>query len=454
MEIWGADVGNAYLEAKTKEKLVIIAGPMFGELEGHTLIIHKAIYGLKSSGLRWREKFAETLKDMGFFPSKADDDVWMKDCDDHYEYIATYVDDLLIASRDPEAITRQISEDYGYKLKGVGPIKYHLGCDFWRDQDGHLNYGPHKFISKMMEKYERDFGEKPGKGSSPLVQNDHPEIDTSAELNDRERTIYMSMIGSLQWCITLGRFDIFPAVMTMSRFHQAPRQGHLDRVKRIYGYLLAHSHGAIRVVTGKPDYSDLPDETYDWMYSVYGDCKEIIDESIPHELGNSVTTTTFVDANLHHDLLTGRACTGALHLVNGTPGDWFSKRQDTVETATYGSEFVAARIATEQIIDLRQTLRYLGVPVEGSAYMFGDNQSVITSSTLPHSKLSKRHNALAYHRVREAIAAKVLKFYFISGKQNPADLLSKHGGWSDMWKHIQPLLFWFDKSGKPKGKQD
>ena len=190
------------------------------------------------------------------------------------------------------------------------------------------------------------------------------------------------------------------------------------------------------------------------MYSVYGNCKEIIDKSNPRALGNSVTTTTFVDANLYHDLLTGRACSGILHLVNGTPGDWFSKRQDTVETATYGSEFVAARIATEQVMDLRQTLRYLGVPVEGSAYMFGDNQSVITSSTLPHSKLNKRHNALAFHRVREAIAAKVLKFYFISGKQNPADLLSKHGGWQDMWKHIQPLLFWHDKSEKPKGKQD
>ena len=68
-----------------------------------------------------------------------------------------------------------------------------------------------------------------------------------------------------------------------------------------------------------------------------------------------------------------------------------------METATYGSEFVAARIATDQIVDLRMTLRYLGVPVESSTYLFGDNESVITSSTIPHSSLSKRHNALAYH---------------------------------------------------------
>ena len=151
---------------------------------------------------------------------------------------------------------------------------------------------------------------------------------------------------------------------------------------------------------------------------------------------------TYEDANLYHDLVTGRAVTGILHFVNGTPVEWFSKHQDTVETATYGSEFVTARIAMEQIIDLRMTLRYLGVPLEGPAYMFGDNQSVITSSTIPHSRLSKRHNALSYHRVREAIAARILRFKFIAGVENPADILSKHCGYTQLWPHIKPLLFW------------
>ena len=76
-----------------------------------------------------------------------------------------------------------------------------------------------------------------------------------------------------------------------------------------------------------------------------------------------MTTTTYVDANLHHDQVTGKAVTACLHIVNATPSHWCTKRQATVETATYGSEFVAARIATDQIIDLRYTLMYLGVPV-------------------------------------------------------------------------------------------
>lgn len=143
-----------------------------------------------------------------------------------------------------------------------------------------------------------------------------------------------------------------------------------------------------------------------------------------------------------HDFTTGRSATGVLHMLNQTPIGWFSKRQGQVETATYGSEFVAARIATEQIIDLRFTLRSLGVPLDGPSWMFGDNQSVITSSTIPHSQLTKRWNALSYHRVREAIASGFLRFHYIHSKQNPSDILTKALDYPTAWPHVETLLFW------------
>src|SRR5690348_17406994 len=115
---------------------------------------------------------------------------------------------------------------------------------------------------------------------------------------------------------------------------------------------------------------------------------------MPLPLGQPVLTITYVDANLMHCSLTGRASTGILHLVNGTPVDWYSKRQSTVQSATYGSAFVAASIATDQIVDLQLTLGYLGIPVIRSV-MFGDNQSVVTSATIPQSKLNKHHVALS-----------------------------------------------------------
>jgi hypothetical protein len=70
-----------------------------------------------------------------------------------------------------------------------------------------------------------------------LEKSDHPEIDTTDELDQVGIKIYQSMMGSLQGAISLGRFDIQTATMTMSRFRTAPRKGHLERLKRIYGYL-------------------------------------------------------------------------------------------------------------------------------------------------------------------------------------------------------------------------
>ena len=69
----------------------------------------------------------------------------------------------------------------------------------------------------------------------------------------------------------------------------APRIGHLERVKRLYGYLSKMKHGIIRVRTAEPDYSDLPDQNFDWAYTVYGNVEEIVPDDIPEPLGKHVT---------------------------------------------------------------------------------------------------------------------------------------------------------------------
>ena len=442
LDLWGTDVGNAYLESYTKEKLYIIAGDEFGDRKGHLLVIVRAIYGLRSSGARWHDRFFDVLKEMGWTPCKLEKDVWLKRVGDHYEYIATYVDDLLIASKNPKAITDELMERFKFKLKGTGPLTFHLGCDYFRDEEGTLCVSPRKYIGRFLDSFKRLFGHEPCKKyKSPLEPNDHPELDTSDELPMEDIKVYQSLIGGFQWSVSLGRADMAVSVNTMSTFRTAPRQGHLHRLKRMCGYLAAHKSAAIRIRTEKPDYSAIPIPEYDWE-RIYEGNEEAIPDDIPVPLGKSVITTTYIDANLQHCLATGRAITGIMHLLNKTPIDTFSKKQTTVETATYGSEFAAARVAVDQVIDIRNTLRYLGVPIDGRAYMFGDNESVVTSSTVPHSKLNKRHNALSYHRVREAIAAKIAVFTHIPGEINPADILSKHWMHCKIWKMLQAVLFW------------
>jgi hypothetical protein len=111
-------------------------------------------------------------------------------------------------------------------------------------------------------------------------------------------------------------------------------------------------HGFIWCHTDEPDYLMLDETTYDWARTVYGKVKEELPKNAPKPNGRYVVTTTYVDANLYHDMLMGRSITAILHLLNQTPVEWFSKKQATVETATYGSEFVAAKTAVQQIIGL------------------------------------------------------------------------------------------------------
>ena len=126
----------------------------------------------------------------------------------------------------------------------------------------------------------------------------------------------------------------------------------MDRPKRIYSYAIRTRDYAIRFRTDQPDYSFLPDQDFDWTYFVYGDVHKILPDDMPKPLGKTVVTTTTMHANLNHCLATGKSLSGCLHFVNKAPVVWYTKKQTTVETATYGSEFIAAKTETEQIMDI------------------------------------------------------------------------------------------------------
>ena len=111
---------------------------------------------------------------------------------------------------------------------------------------------------------------------------------------------YLTIVGQLQWLVTLGRFDIHAQVATMSTFRAAPRQGHMDRLKRIYYYAIRTQDYVIGFRTDQPDYWFLPNQDFDWTYSVYGDVNESLPDDIPEPLGEAVVTTTTMDANLNH----------------------------------------------------------------------------------------------------------------------------------------------------------
>ena len=148
--------------------------------------------------------------------------------------------------------------------------------------------------------------------------------------------------------------------------------------------------------------------------------------SVNHRIvGKEVQITVYVDADGASDVVTRRSVTGILVMVNSFPVKYYCKRQNTVESSTYGSELVAARIAVDLLVEMRYKLRMLGVPIRECSRMYGDNMSVVLNTTLPSSALKKKHNAIAYHRVREAVAAGIVEFEHIPTDENIADCMTK-----------------------------
>jgi len=272
----------------------------------------------------------------------------------------------------------------------------------WHPTDTRLDTSPicHircTFAHTNSHVFQQIFGAWPEPATSTLVNGDHPELDTSELLNEDHQKTHQSLIGAPQWVIQIGRFDIQTAVISLSRFHAVPRQGHLDRVKRIHGHLSKMRHATNKIRTNTPDCSNVPVKMHDWECTCHADAKEEIPLDAPKPKRKPVTVTSHFDANLHHDLISSKSVTGILHQLNKTPIDWCSKLQSTVETATFGSKCVAARTCIEQVIDLHLTLRHLGAPINGPTMMLGDNELVINSAAILHSKMHKRWVALSCH---------------------------------------------------------
>jgi hypothetical protein len=456
--VCAADIGNAFLYGKTREKVYIVAGKEFDDLTGTPMIIDRGLYGLRSSSARFHEHLSAKLRSMGFKPSRADPDFWIKDCGDHYEYIATYVDDVLAFSKEPLALIEELKTDY--ILKGIGQPRYYLGGDVieldntWNSMGIYTALSAETYIGNVVSKYETLFTTTDQPYTfrtfhSPMEQNYHPETDTSDFLDPKNASVYRGMIGSANWMITLGRFDVNYAVNTMSRFSMAPREGHLKAMHRLFGYLKAHPMGRLLIDPTEPDHDKYDVSDNAWT-EFYPDVEEELPGDMPVPKGKPIRTTCYVDSDHAHDVVTRRSVSGILLFANGMPVRWYSKRQKTVETSSYGSELVAARVAVDLIIELRYKLRMLGIPVTEPTLMLGDNMSVVINTTIPSSQLKKKHNAIAYHRVRESIAANIVRFAHIPSATNLADCLTKPLSNETFNRLVSQVLFQRPSFGVPK----
>jgi hypothetical protein len=443
LECLAGDVGNAYLNAKTKEKVYIKCGLEFGpEMEGRIAIVDKGLYGLKSSGNRWHAHFAQTLYGMGFIPSRYDQDVWLRKREDEsgYDYISTYVDDFMITAKDPWHFMTQLQRIY--KIKDPAHPEVYLGALYTGSPSTNWTISSQRYIKEAIIQLERSYGMKIQEERTPCKTNDHPEEDQSPMLDNEKHRQYQSMIGMAQWLVTLGRLDICYAVSSLSRYCSAPREGHLARVYRLWGYIKKYPNKSISINASEPRYHPVkPEEFKADFEDQYRYAKEEFDPRFPKPLGAELDTTIFFDSDHAHDKKTGRSISGVLTMVGCTPIIWKSRRQGAVQTSTYGAEFCAMRLATEEAINIRYMLRSLGIRVTQPTKLFGDNLGVIQNASVPDATLKKKHVALSYHCVREAIAAKITAPYKLDSKDNFADVLTKPLERGSFLHHVKDLLW-------------
>ena len=449
LKVLCGDIGNAFIQADTKERIYTRVGKEFGEYEGMVAIIIKALYGLTTSAERFHTLFADFIRSIGFTPTRFDRDVWMRLRDDEsgYDYICTHVDDFKVVARNPELWIERIAG--AFLIKEHGPRNYYLGNDYtFQDNFNLWTYGSKTYAKEAVAKVERIFGTLPKEGT-PLPSKDcHPEMDTTPLLDLDGHRKFQMVLGMLQWLMSIGRPDLSQVVASLNRFGAAPREGHLELAIRAFGYIkqtpnkvIAIDSRPLPIHRNGPDFDALiPDFLQD-----YPDAKEEIANHFPKPFGPAMETTILVDSDHAHDKATRKSLTGLLAYVGSTPVLWLSKRQGSIASSTYAAEFSALRTATEEAISLRYMLRCLGcyVPTDGSCptKIFGDNLAVIQSSQNPAADLSKKHVAISFHTVREAIAARIIEPYWLKGKYNMSDIMTKQIPKPEFMDHCD-YIFW------------
>ena len=445
LDVFAADIKNAYLTAPSSQKDYIICGPEFGlENVGKVALIHRALYGGKSAGRDFRNHLRSCMHFLKFKSCPADPDVWMRpaiksDGTKVYEYVLLYTDDALVVSENGESILRnEIGKYFELKEESIGPPKLYLGGHLrkvqlengvyaWAFSSSQYVQAAVKNVEEYLSKEENKRWKFPKNADTPMSTTYRPELDVSPELGSTEAVYYMSLIGVLRWIVELGRVDICLEVSIMSSHLALPREGHLEQVFHIFAHLKKYHNAELVYDPSDPVIDETKFEAKDWASSEFGhlDGTEAVPSNMPEPRGFGFVIKAKVDADHASDTVTRRSRTGFLVWCNCALVYWWSKKQTAVETSSFGSEFIAMKQCCEYLRGLRYKLRMMGIPVNGPCYIHGDNQSVLANTTNPGSTLKKKSQSIAYHFVREGVAKDEWRTSYVNTHDNEADLLTK-----------------------------
>jgi hypothetical protein len=454
------DVMTAYLNALTGEKIWTKCGPEFEDAEGQIAIVNKALYGLKTSAHQWYMHLTDTLRALGFLPSRLDPSMWyrLREEEDGYDYVIHHVDDFLICAKDAKRWLNELEKHY--RITGGDVPTHYLGADIhvhcYKSQEEKVDIIEHflvltceNYLIKALAQVEKIIGKKLGKNSTPNLSVWHPESYESPLLSDVDKNKYQQLIGIGNWLVTIGRVDIVYAVSTLSRYSAAPTEEHFKDVTRVFTYLNKYRQRGIKVRGGDLELLNIDDKDKMFkredMLKYYPDALDEWDPKWPQPKGKPVDITIFVDADHAGNKEDRRSITGIIIFVGMTPVRWFSKRQGSIETSTYGAELAALKTAVEEAIAMLHTLRSIGIYVPNPVRILVDNKGAVDSATISGSVLKKRHSSIAYNKARECVAAGLIDIYHTRSGHNVADVFTKPVGKPSFNGLLSTFMYGFTK---------
>jgi hypothetical protein len=233
------------------------------------------------------------------------------------------------------------------------------------------------------------------------------------------------LLGYFGGLLILGRVDIIREASMLASCMALPRVGHLEQVFRVFAYLKNKHNAEMVFDPSDPDIDENQFEKQDWKNTVYGEGEEELPPNARTPRGYGFKIRAYVDSDHAGDSIMRRLCSGFIIYLNSSPIYWTSKKQMSIETSSFGSEFISLKLCCEYIKGLRYKLQMMGIPCDFPAYIYGDNQSVLANSTKPYSVLKKKSSSIAYHYVREGVSRDEWRTAYVNTHDNVADILTK-----------------------------
>jgi len=388
LEMHQVDIKTAFLNGEIEEEVYVKQPPGYEE-GGPGMVCHlkRALYGLRQAPRTWNIRLAKELETLGFRKSEADPSLFIYNGKDGPVFVLVYVDDLIIAARDLEAVKRVKEQLMSvFEARDMGEATYFLGMTITRDRSARtIKLAQGRMTAELVAKYESGevrTKEVPISPSARLTKEGGKSLDT-------DRYGYSQLVGSLMYIAVCTRPDIAQSVGALARYMAAPTTVHWTAAK-----------GVLRYLAGSKD---------------FGICFGGV---------NTPALQVFCDADYAGDVDTRRSTTGYVYILNGGAISWSSRRQQTVAASTTEAEYMAAADTVKEALWLRKLMTDLGYQME-TITIQADNQSAMKLLKNPVNSMRSKHIDVLYHFARERVMRRDVEFKYVSTQENVADVLTK-----------------------------